>query len=172
MSKYHISDIAKRAGIHPNTVRCYERAGLVSPVPRAENGYRIFSERHLVQVLVLRCIFSTEWPGERIRRASFRIVYAIKSWDLETARAAISAYMDIINDEYDKACEAINILKEWEAQPLEHVGLVTYSRNEAAAMIGTTPEALRNWERNDLITVPRSGRNRKRHYGEGEMKRL
>ena len=42
-----VSDLAERAGIAPSTVRFYERAGLLSPARRAENGYRVFEESAL-----------------------------------------------------------------------------------------------------------------------------
>jgi DNA-binding transcriptional MerR regulator len=41
------SDLARAAGVHPNTVRRYEALGWLPPAPRAPNGYRRFSQRHL-----------------------------------------------------------------------------------------------------------------------------
>src|SRR5258708_34005877 len=37
-----VAELAERAGVAPSTVRFYERAGLLSPARRAENGYRVF----------------------------------------------------------------------------------------------------------------------------------
>lgn len=45
-----VSDLAERAGIAPSTVRFYERAGLLSPARRAENGYRVFEESALEEL--------------------------------------------------------------------------------------------------------------------------
>jgi DNA-binding transcriptional MerR regulator len=42
-----VSELADRAGVAPSTVRFYERAGLLSPARRAENGYRVFDESAL-----------------------------------------------------------------------------------------------------------------------------
>ena len=39
----NISDVARRAGLPPKTIRYYEDIGLVSP-PRDSNGYRSFRE--------------------------------------------------------------------------------------------------------------------------------
>ena len=39
--------VSERAGVAPSTVRFYERAGLLSPVRRAPNGYRVFDESAL-----------------------------------------------------------------------------------------------------------------------------
>lgn len=37
-----ISDIAKEAGVNIETIRYYERLGLISEPPRTETGYRLF----------------------------------------------------------------------------------------------------------------------------------
>ncbi|MEN1761528.1 MerR family transcriptional regulator [Anoxynatronum sibiricum] len=218
---YRTSDIASMAHIHPNTVRFYERLGLISPVPRSANGYRIFDDRHLVQVNVLRCIYLDEWPGEAIRKASLHIVEALKVWDLAAARRHAQSYQSTIAAEAEKARQAIEILSQWAA----HTAILSESgrasgdpstaptalaaddpltspettgetlrkiisprqvlcprdvknprdvlnRREAATLIGVTPEALRNWERNDLIQVPRSGQHQTRFYGQREIQRL
>ena len=43
MDSLTISKVAKRAGINLQTVRYYERQGLLAPVSRTDAGYRIFS---------------------------------------------------------------------------------------------------------------------------------
>ena len=168
---YRTSDIAKKTKIHPNTVLFYERLGLISPVPREANGYRIFNDRHLVQVMILRCIYLDEWPGKPIRKASLRIIEALKSWDLAATRENTKAYKKTIAMEYEKAQQAIRILEKWTAATKPEVG-DTYTRREAASILGVTPEALRNWERNDLVRIPRNGPQQTRVYGHKEMERL
>lgn len=169
---YKTSDIARKTNIHPNTVRFYERVGLISPVPRAENGYRLFDRRHLYQVMVLRCIFLDEWPGKNIREASIKIIDAMKFWKLKAARKYTKEYIEIIEIECEKAKEAVEILKKWAEHVMLEESREIYSRVEASAIIGTTPETLRNWERNGLLDVPRVGKNQRRIYGRKEIKRL
>ncbi|SNS51847.1 DNA-binding transcriptional regulator, MerR family [Anaerovirgula multivorans] len=169
---YKTSDIARKTNIHPNTVRFYERIGLILPAPRAENGYRLFNDRHLYQVMVLRCIFLDEWPGENIRKASIKIIDAMKSWELKAARNYTKEYIQIIEIEYEKAKEAVKILKQWSDHVMVEEPGEIHSRAEAATVIGVTPEALRNWERNGLIGVPRVGKNQRRIYGRKEIERL
>ncbi|PXY32122.1 MerR family transcriptional regulator [Prauserella muralis] len=36
------SEVAARAGVHPQTLRYYERRGLVSEPPRTATGYRVY----------------------------------------------------------------------------------------------------------------------------------
>lgn len=176
---YKTSDIARKTNIHPNTVRFYERLGLIAAVPREKNRYRVFDDRHLTQIKVLRCIYLDDWPGEAIRKASLHLMEALKAWDLPAARRCTQAYQKTIAAETEKARQAIDILRQWSekavmesawsaaAEPGE-----THSRRDAAAIIGVTPEALRNWERNDLIRIPRQGKHQTRGYGLLEMDRL
>lgn len=42
-----IRELARRAGVTPDTVRYYERVGLLRPARRARNGYRDFDETAL-----------------------------------------------------------------------------------------------------------------------------
>ncbi|MFC4563918.1 MerR family transcriptional regulator [Nocardiopsis mangrovi] len=39
-----ISQAAERTGLSPDTLRYYERIGLVDPVPRSAAGYRVYGE--------------------------------------------------------------------------------------------------------------------------------
>lgn len=39
-----VSQLARRAGVAPSTVRSYERAGVLPRARRAENGYRVFDD--------------------------------------------------------------------------------------------------------------------------------
>lgn len=43
MDSLTISQVAQRAGINLQTVRYYERQGLLAPMSRTEAGYRLFS---------------------------------------------------------------------------------------------------------------------------------
>ena len=47
MNTYKTSEVAKLIGIHPNTVRLYENAGLISKPERQSNGYRIFTDLNI-----------------------------------------------------------------------------------------------------------------------------
>ena len=40
---YTTSRIASAVGIHPNTVRLYERIGFITAPERLANGYRVFT---------------------------------------------------------------------------------------------------------------------------------
>lgn len=50
----HISTLAQRVGMTPDTLRYYERLGLLSRPARAENGYRVYSTTDVGRLLFIR----------------------------------------------------------------------------------------------------------------------
>ena len=53
---YHISSVAKMYNLHPQTLRLYEREGLLSP-SRSEGNTRLYTEGDLIQLeLILNLI--------------------------------------------------------------------------------------------------------------------
>lgn len=44
MSRLTVGQLAKNAGVNLETVRYYERQGLLSPATRTESGYRIYQQ--------------------------------------------------------------------------------------------------------------------------------
>lgn len=172
MKDLRTQDIADLAGIHPNTVRFYERIGLISPVPRDANGYRRFTPEHVRQVMVCRHIYSHGWLGKKARAISNRLISALVAGSLDEARSQASRYLEHLQFERELAKETAQILARWsKRQPSPNEG-PKLNHAQAADLIGVTEEVLRNWERNGLIKVPRYGPNRARIYGPAEIERL
>lgn len=49
-----IGKVAARAGVTPDTVRYYERRGLIRPLARSGGGYRLYSETELGRLIFIR----------------------------------------------------------------------------------------------------------------------
>lgn len=49
-----VSEIARRAGVTPKTVRYYEAIGLLPPARRGDNGYRYFTVDDVNRLLFIR----------------------------------------------------------------------------------------------------------------------
>lgn len=56
------SEMAARTGITIDTLRYYEREGLIARVTRAPSGHRRYSEADVGWVRVLRCLRLTDMP--------------------------------------------------------------------------------------------------------------
>ena len=59
-----IKQLADRAGVEPDTIRYYERVGLLGRAPRAANGYREYGENSLED---LRFIHKAQALGLSLR---------------------------------------------------------------------------------------------------------
>lgn len=49
-----IGELAKRAGVNIQTVRFYERQGVLQPISRKESGYRLYNEDSLKRLTFIR----------------------------------------------------------------------------------------------------------------------
>lgn len=49
-----IGELAKLVGVDVQTIRFYEREGLLAPPERQQNGYRIYTEQHVERLAFVR----------------------------------------------------------------------------------------------------------------------
>ncbi|QQO08820.1 MerR family transcriptional regulator [Breznakiella homolactica] len=180
MDCYKPIDLARRFGLHPNTIRLYERLGFISPAERGENNYRCFTELQVLQLEICRNIFGFLYSNRTIRAAGYAVIRAGASRDFETGRDLALEYIHIIEEEIRRARETADLLRVW-ANPGEgHRGPEKrnppperfLSRKEAAMILGTTAETLRNWERNRLVHSELLGDKGERLYSPADMERL
>ena len=61
------SEMAARTGVSIDTLRYYEREGLIAPVARADSGHRRYSTDDVLWVQVLRCLRDTGMSIEQLR---------------------------------------------------------------------------------------------------------
>lgn len=54
MANLHISAVACRAGVTPDTIRFYERRGVLPQPLRGDNGYRIYSVDTIERIQLIR----------------------------------------------------------------------------------------------------------------------
>lgn len=59
-----IAEVSERYGISPDTLRYYERVGLIPPVNRNDNGIRDYNEIDLKRVEFIKCMRSAGLPVE------------------------------------------------------------------------------------------------------------
>jgi DNA-binding transcriptional MerR regulator len=167
------SDIARAVGVHPNTVRLYEAWGLLPPIPRAQNGYRMFTATHVDQMRLARLAMRITWLGGTIRKLALSVVHSGAIGDLVASLEQAMSLQDIIRAEIDHAHAAADVLERW-AQGSDPLSELDSPRTigQVAQYLNITPDMLRNWERNGLLSVPRDPVNQYRQYGPTEIDRL
>jgi MerR family transcriptional regulator, copper efflux regulator len=67
MSSLRIGQLAERAGVRIDTVRYYERDGLLAPAGRSASGYRRYGETELKRLRFIRRAKALGFPLHEIR---------------------------------------------------------------------------------------------------------
>lgn len=167
ISVYRIGELSRITGVKAGTIRFYEQCGFVGPVERTSNNYRLYHSRHIYQIRVCRLVFGG-FVNRRLRRESRKVLDASAGWDLAAYREAAANYQRAVEEDIASARKAIAICMEQLGQEAEEDSC--YSKKQAAALVGVTPEAIRNWERNGLLGQYEA--YQKRFYGQPLLNRM
>ncbi|MFI5034943.1 MAG: heat shock protein transcriptional repressor HspR [Acidimicrobiales bacterium] len=93
---YVISVVAELAGVHPQTLRNYERSGLLAP-RRTRGGSRRFSDEDLAALRRIQ-----ELTGEGVNLEGVKRIMALEA-ELADARAALAAQSDAARSDVEAA---------------------------------------------------------------------
>ena len=153
-------------------MRRYVEWGLLPPVERAPNGYRLFTQRHLDCLRLARMIYSDTYPGRAIRQSGGRILQSAVADDWGGALEHAYAHLALVQAERAQAETAVRLLERWASGAGADATAHPLPIGQAARLLGVTIDMLRNWERNGLVRIPRNVRNGYRSYGPAEIGRL
>lgn len=167
------SELARAAGVHPNTVRLYEQSGFLPPVERDPfNDYRRFTRAHLDQLLLARKAMRFNIISGAVRLTAYEIIAQGAAGDLGGALELAYRLLSLVQAERSQAEAAANYLERWVAGVLPDPISRPLRIGEVAKLLDVSIDQLRNWERNRLLEVPRDPLNGYRLYGPGEIGRL
>ena len=170
MNTYSTNQIAKIIGIHPNTVRMYEKWGLIQSVERKANGYRIFTDFHIEQLKLARLAFQIEVLQNGLRKKIVLMIKTAATKDFDTALSLTKEYLMQLRQERNNAEDAINITKQL-LSGISEENTKFLKRKEVSNNLDISMDTLRNWEMNGLLTVKRK-QNGYRVYTDEDIKRL
>lgn len=169
MKNYRTSDVAKIIGVHPNTVLSYEKWGYISTVPRSENGYRIYSEKHIEQIKIARLALKSEAVKAYMLFEVRGILKTIAKGDLKKALSLSQNFLAQLQKEKAKEYEVIKEIKKLLKDHMAEKKSVSLKRKEAAEAIGVSIDVIINWERYGMLEIPRNNKNNYRVYSENEL---
>lgn len=170
MMSYKTAEVAAIIGIHPNTVRLYEKLQLIPKPERLSNGYRVFTNFHIEQCRLVRIAFQVEILQNGLRKKIVKMIKVSATRDFDGAILLINEYIHQIEQEHTNAEEAIEIVKQLLSgytQPYTRC----LKRKEVSDALNISMDALRNWEMNGLLTVKRK-ENGYRVYTNDDIQRL
>lgn len=170
MNTYTTSDVAKIIGIHSNTVRLYEEWGLLPPVERMPNGYRIFTDFHIEQLRLARLAFQIEVLQNGLRKKIVLMVKTAATKDFDAALSLTEEYSKQLRQERANAEEAICIAKQL-LRGVTEENTHFLKRKEVSDYLDISMDTLRNWEMNGLLAVKRK-QNGYRVYTDEDIKQL
>ena len=170
MATYKTSEVAAIIGIHPNTVRLYEKLKLIPKPERLSNGYRVFTDFHIEQCRLVRLAFQVEVLQNGLRKKITKVIKASATGDFDTAILLINEYLKQIEQERINAEEAIKIV-ELILSGDEQSNTQYLKRKEVSKALDISMDTLRNWEMNGLLSVKRK-ENGYRVYTDDDIRRL
>jgi DNA-binding transcriptional MerR regulator len=170
MNTYKTAEVALIIGIHPNTVRLYEKLNLIPTPKRLPNGYRVFTDLHIEQLKLVRLALRVEVLQNGLRKKAIEIIKVSASGDFQKAINLTDSYLQQIKQEQINAEEAIVSVKHLLSYKKDSTNLFL-KRKETADYLQITMDTLRNWEMNGLITVKRK-QNGYRVYTDEDIRRL
>ena len=112
-STYSPGQTAERSGFSLDTLRYYERIGLLDPVERTSSGHRRFDEDDLEWLEVLRCLRDTGMPIAQMCR-----------------------YADLARDGEATFAERLGLLTEHDAAVQERIAVLRAQREHLQEKIG------------------------------------
>lgn len=170
LSTYKTAEVAAAMGVHPNTVRLYEKWGLIPAAERQANGYRVFTAFHMQQFRLARTAFQVEVLQGGLRKKIVKVVKLSAQSKFDAAILLAWEYIADLEKERSRAEEAIcivrHILSGNSPEPP-----VFWKRKEVSDNLGISMDTLRNWEMNGLLAVKRK-QNGYRVYSEKDIKQL
>ena len=170
MNTYRTAEVANIIGIHPNTVRLYEKLGFIPKPERKPNGYRVFTDFHIEQFRLARLALQVEVLQNGLRKKILQMVKASAAGNLNTALSLTKDYLQQIRQERSNAEEAIMIVNQILSEGVPESAHF-YNRKEVSEYLGISMDSLRNWEMNGLLSVKRK-QNGYRVYTEADIQRL
>lgn len=174
-------EVAHAAGVHPNTVRLWERVGYLPPVPRSASGYRQFAQRHVELARLTRLLRGDRWPGHAIHRSATALILAAAAGESAGLECRSAAHLDLVRRERASADAAAAAVARWlclegRAGAVDRAGAGALESpmgpTAAVRALGITYDTLRSWERSGLVTLPRDQRTGARLVGAADLERL
>ena len=99
MKQYKTIDVARRIGIHVNTVRLYEKCALIPKPERLPNGYRVFTDLHIEQFKLARAALRVEVLQNGLRKQAVTIIKVSAAGNYEEAAALTRRYIQQVDQE-------------------------------------------------------------------------
>lgn len=168
MNKIRPIDIAARLGISTETLRNYEAHGLVPPIERGANGYRIYTEEH---VYYFECIW---WMSQGFgMKFTAEVMPYIHRGEVDAVLWRIHAVQAELHQDKLMTDRTLSML---ENQALEHLpshrARTWMTIGEVSHETGVPASAIRYWEKQGLLSLNREENNQYRKFNAVHVRQI
>lgn len=123
-----IGELAKIANCSVETIRYYEKQGLLSAPYRTDNNYRLYSKNHLARLKFIRNCRSLDMTHEEIRELLKLIIDSPKE-DCSAISIILDEHLGHVNTRIAELCELQHTLIELRkhcssSSSIDHCGIV------------------------------------------------
>jgi DNA-binding transcriptional MerR regulator len=119
-----------------------------------------------------RLIYKADYPGRALRGSGNEIIQIAVADDWSGALEKAYEHLASVRAELAYAEAAAALLERWAEGMETDSAERPLAIGEVSNLLGASQDAIRNWERNGLISVPRNSYNGYRLFGEREIGRL
>jgi DNA-binding transcriptional MerR regulator len=167
-------DLARAAGVSPQSVRQYEAWGFLPLAERSQSGYRQYTERHVEALRTSRALIAGY--GWKQALELMRLVHAGR---VEDALAEIDKYHAAFHQERLRITETLAVLKAVADQSHQGRTAKEPARKEAAVCVGEAARqagvrisTIRFWEQQGFLHPNRDSVSNYRVYDAEQLRRL
>ncbi|MDP3848178.1 MAG: MerR family transcriptional regulator [Pseudomonas sp.] len=114
-----IAEVERQSGLSRDTIRYYERIGLLPPTPRSSNGYRAYEPHTLIVLSFIRSAQQIGFTLEQVRAALPHLRHPPERCEelLGALRAKRENILEQIASEQARLRQVDKLLLRWEPLP-------------------------------------------------------
>lgn len=161
-------DIAKRLNISTSALRHYENWGILPPVERGINGYRIYTPIHIAYFECIRAMS----PGFGVD-TTVKVLRKLLHKEIDDALWIVNEAQASLHREKGMAEKTIKVLDSKELDNLDARGRRRWMTiGEVSKETSVPASAIRHWEKMGLISVSRDGDNGYRTFSPTQIRQI
>lgn len=162
-------EVARLCNVSTSTLKHYEEWGLVPEIPRAENGYRVYTDVHAAYylcVVKMNIGFGMKFVKE--------IMPMIQKGETTEVLWKINQEQVQLQKERRQAEQVVEMLEVEEIEWFERSRKKKdhYTIGEVAEIAGVATSAIRHWEKEDLIEPVRNQESGYRMYSPADVRKI
>ncbi|OBZ09359.1 MULTISPECIES: MerR family transcriptional regulator [Bacillales] len=161
-------DIARKLKISTTALRHYESWGIIPPVERGANGYRIYTEEHIAYFECIRAM--NEGFGMMLTK---NVLWKVLCGEIDAALWLMNGSQASLHRDKTIAEKTIRALETDEIDLLHRSGKRKWMTIGEVSDETTIPSsAIRHWEKMGLITIHRDKDNGYRSFSPANLRQI